>query len=44
MLAYKFLAAGGVAPFTDFAWPQPRRGAPGAWVRAPQGDLARHGV
>ena len=24
MIAYKFLCAGGVGPFSRFAWPQPR--------------------
>lgn len=34
MLAYKFLRAGGVGPFSGFAWPQPWPGAPGPWVEA----------
>ena len=32
MIAYKFLCAGGVGPFSRYAWPLPRGGAPGAWV------------
>lgn len=31
MIAYKFLAAGGVGPFSGFLWPT---GAPGPWVEA----------
>jgi hypothetical protein len=37
MIAYKCLCAGGVGPFSRFAWPQPRDGAPGPWVVAPGG-------
>jgi hypothetical protein len=37
MIAYKFLCAGGVGPFSGFAWPQPRGEAPGPWVVAPGG-------
>ena len=44
MLAYKFLADGAVAPFTGRRWPLPGGRAPGAWVVAPPGDLARYGV
>lgn len=44
MLAYKFLAAGAVAPFTGRSWPLPSAGLPGAWLVAPDGDLARRGV
>jgi hypothetical protein len=32
MIAYKFLCAGGIGPFSRYAWPLPRNGAPGAWV------------
>lgn len=32
MIAFKFLAAGAVSPFTGFRWP-----APGTWVGAPPG-------
>jgi hypothetical protein len=35
MIAYKFLCAGGVGPFSRFAWPQPRGEVPGPWVGAP---------
>jgi hypothetical protein len=34
MIAYKFLCRGGVGPFSRYAWPLPRGGAPGAWVFA----------
>ncbi len=34
MLAYKFLRAGAVGPFSGFAWPQPASADPGAWVEA----------
>ena len=44
MLAYKFLASGAVAPFTGRSWPLPGPGAPGDWIVARQGDLARCGV
>src|SRR5437868_12625227 len=46
VIAYKFLAAGSVAPFTGFPWPLPQGGAPGAWVEAPppgSPDLGVHG-
>jgi hypothetical protein len=32
MIAYKFLCAGAVGPFSRYAWPLPRDGAAGAWV------------
>jgi hypothetical protein len=32
--AYKFLAAGAVGPVSEFAWPTPLPGQPGAWVEA----------
>jgi hypothetical protein len=32
MLAYKFLASGGVSPVSGMAWPPPSAAAPGAWV------------
>lgn len=38
MIAYKFLAAGGVGPFSGVAWP-----APGAWLEA-AGPLATRGI
>lgn len=44
MRAFKFLAAGAVAPFTGRAWPTPSTQGPGAWVVSPQADLARYGV
>jgi hypothetical protein len=34
VIAYKFLSAGGVGPFSGYAWPLPRGGRPGAWVMA----------
>ena len=44
MLAYKFLEDGAVGPFTGRQWPVPGPRAPGAWIVAPPGDLARYGV
>jgi hypothetical protein len=44
MLAYKYLSAGAIAPFTGRPWPLPGPRAPGAWIVAPPGDLARYGV
>jgi hypothetical protein len=41
MMAYKFLSAGAVGPFTGFAWPVPAEAAAGAWVSAPEGDFDR---
>jgi hypothetical protein len=41
--AYKFLRAGGVGPFSRFAWPLPN-GSPGAWVEAEGIGLCRAGV
>jgi hypothetical protein len=32
VIAYKFLCAGGVGPFSRYAWPLPREDRPGAWV------------
>jgi len=34
MLAYKFLRAGAVGPFSHFAWPTPTAAGPGPWVEA----------
>ena len=34
MLAYKFLEANGRGIFSNFSWPLPRDGAPGAWVES----------
>jgi hypothetical protein len=42
MIAYKFLCAGGVGPFSRYAWPLPRDGQPGAWVIAPRGAVLCH--
>ena len=38
MIAYKFLDAGGLGPFTGFPWPV------GEWVEAPRADPCRQGV
>jgi len=35
VIAYKFLCAGGIGPFSRYAWPLPREGRQGAWVIAP---------
>jgi hypothetical protein len=37
MLAYKFLLPGARGPFSGFAWPTSRAGAPGPWVAAEGG-------
>lgn len=40
MIAYKFLRAGRIGPFSDFAWPEP-----GVWVRAGEAtNPCRRGV
>ena len=44
MIAYKFLAAGRMAPFSGFAWPEPTGDAPGGWVEAAVVDPCRSGV
>lgn len=44
MIAFKFLGAGAVAPFTRFAWPVPAAGGPGAWVEARVGGGRTHGI
>jgi hypothetical protein len=46
MIAYKFLRAGGVGPFSGHAWPPPARGEPGPWVIAAAGAavVCRRGV
>jgi hypothetical protein len=36
MIAYKFLRAGAVGPFSGFRWPVPVAAEPGAWVEAAQ--------
>jgi hypothetical protein len=43
VIAYKFLSAGAVAPFTGYAWPVPGPSGKGAWVEAPDERL-EHGV
>ncbi len=43
MIAYKFLAAGAVGPFTAFRWPTPGPSGAGAWVEAPD-HRPEHGV
>jgi len=37
VIAWKFLSAGAIGPFTGFRWPRPDAGGPGPWVRAPEG-------
>ncbi|MDQ3741385.1 MAG: hypothetical protein M3389_10645, partial [Actinomycetota bacterium] len=46
MLAYKFLRAGAVGPFSGVAWPQPAHGSPGEWLAAAPGgtSICRRGV
>jgi len=45
MIAYKFLCAGGVGPFSHFTWPEPRGEAPAEWVGAQGGTtLCRSAV
>lgn len=44
MKAYKFLCAGGGAPFTGVAWPRPEGSAPGGWLEAGPIDPCRRGV
>ncbi|HTS82658.1 MAG TPA: hypothetical protein VMH40_18800 [Myxococcaceae bacterium] len=39
MRAWKFLAAGRVAPFGGHTWPGPAAGEPGAWVRFPEREV-----
>jgi hypothetical protein len=34
VIAYKFLRAGGIGPFTEHEWPLPAGGEPGDWVEA----------
>lgn len=43
MIAYKFLSAGAVAPFTGFRWPVPGPSGPGDWVEA-AGELPDRGI
>jgi hypothetical protein len=42
VIAYKFLAPGGVGPFSRYAWPLPVGQAPGEWVGASGGALLCH--
>lgn len=42
--AYKFLRAGGVAPFTAHRWPLPRCDEPGTWVETAVVEPCRRGV
>jgi hypothetical protein len=42
MIAYKFLCAGGVGPFSRYAWPLPGDGSAGAWVGSPGDALLCH--
>jgi hypothetical protein len=42
VIAYKFLATGGLGPFSRYPWPLPRRGTPGAWVVAGGGAMVCH--
>jgi hypothetical protein len=45
MIAYKCLCAGGIGPFSRYAWPLPRPGRPGAWVVGPaSAAMCRSGV
>jgi hypothetical protein len=37
VIAYKFLSAGAIGPFSGFTWPTPSGSAPGAWVEARSG-------
>jgi hypothetical protein len=43
VIAYKFLAAAAVAPFTGHRWPVPGASGAGAWVDAP-GERLDHGI
>jgi hypothetical protein len=38
LIAYKFLAAGRIGPFTGFQW------EPGTWLDAAAADLCKHGI
>jgi hypothetical protein len=40
LTAYKFLAAGGVGPFSGIEWPQPAGDEPGTWVERDDGISA----
>ncbi len=43
MIAYKFLSAGGVGPYTGFRWPIPGPAQAGPWVEAPD-ERPDHGI
>jgi hypothetical protein len=43
VIAYKFLSAGAVAPFTGSRWPVPGPTGAGAWLEAPD-ERPEHGV
>lgn len=43
MIAYKFLSAGAVAPFTGYRWPLPGPSGAGAWIAAADAR-PHHGV
>jgi hypothetical protein len=42
MIAYKFLCAGGVGPFSGYSWPLPRDGAAGPWVTSAADPVLCH--
>jgi hypothetical protein len=45
VIAYKFLCAGGVGPFSRYRWPLPRDGRTGSWVvSAPDAVLCHRAV
>jgi hypothetical protein len=45
MLAYKFLRAGAVGPFSGFPWPRPEASGPGPWIEArPFRGACGHGI
>jgi len=44
LIAYKFLRAGAVGPFSDFRWPVSADGRPGPWVAPGDPALCRRGV
>lgn len=44
-LGFKFLARGAFGPVSEYRWPQPDGGTPGAWVEAASGiEVCRSGV
>ena len=42
MIAYKFLCAGGVGPFSGYKWPLPRDGGAGPWVASTPDPVLCH--